>query len=164
MAADPIQPSADPDATILNASAELDKLEREYIAVNAASEDDERLSEISDAQTPWVELLTETGAKTIAGIQAKARSLALWEPSLVKATAGDTGRLLTSSILADLLRDVRPPGQLFGRQRRRLRYHRPTPRSSQPVRTCAISGDSATRSRRSISRHSRCSAGCIATR
>ncbi|MGI4797617.1 MAG: hypothetical protein ACRYG8_26945 [Janthinobacterium lividum] len=96
-------PAIGSDAGILAACASLDALEREYAAVSLADEDSPRLNEISVAQAPLVSLLSQTKAETFEGIQAKARSLALWDSNLLAPRTGDPSSVLTGAILLDLV-------------------------------------------------------------
>lgn len=91
------------DIAIISACAQFDALEREYAAVNLANEDSPRLDEIYAAQSPLVGLIGRTAATTAEGVRAKARSLALWDSSLMAEGTGDAGKVLMGSILRDLL-------------------------------------------------------------
>ena len=91
------------DAEIHAACTALDKLEHEYRALAEVDDQSTRQDEISEEQRPFIEILSNTRARTIAGIQAKARSLVLWAPDLLVDAGGDMIEDMTSSVLEDLI-------------------------------------------------------------
>ncbi len=109
-----VQPVAavSPDADLLAACAAFDELERAYIATyagcpetgpewDAAETVRERLS---DAQDPLVDRICDLRAVTREGQAARARSLALWAPDVVKEGGADPIARLTTAIVRDLIR------------------------------------------------------------
>ena len=99
-----------PDAELLEACAAFDALERAYIAAGGdyapgSPEEDKSEAErarLSDAQEPLVDRICDLHAMTREGQVARARSLALWDPELMK-PQNDTGGWLTQAIVRDLL-------------------------------------------------------------
>ncbi len=85
-------PDAPDDAELIAFCAELDVLEREYLATDFAAKpyspaDDQAEAErdrIADAQAPIVDAICARPPQTTAGAMAVARSLALWDGDLFR--------------------------------------------------------------------------------
>jgi hypothetical protein len=68
-------------------------------------DDDERdavVDPLREQQRPIENRICDLPAKTIEGIQAKARNIALWAPDLLTETNGYTDKKFVASILRDL--------------------------------------------------------------
>jgi len=84
--------SAHPDAEVIALCAELDMLERQYLATdfgakpNSPADDhaEAERSRIADAQAPIVDAICARPPQTTAGAVAVARSLALWDGDLFR--------------------------------------------------------------------------------
>ncbi len=106
-----VKPLASPDAELLEACAEFDRLRRAYINCGGDYEPgslEDEAAEIdrdclSAAQEPLVGRICELRAVTHEGQVARARSLALWDAELLTPGGGDTGMCLTAAIVRDLL-------------------------------------------------------------
>ena len=100
-----------PDAALLAVCAEFDMWERRLLATDfqaesgtpaacAARIEQERCL---DAQDPLVARMCDLRAVTLEGQRARARSLALWDPELMRPFCPDAGDYLVAAIVRDLL-------------------------------------------------------------
>jgi hypothetical protein len=103
---------ASPDADLITFCAQLDALEREYLATDFAADygtpaDDAAEAErerIAGAQDPVVDAICASPPCTPAGAVAVARSLALWDAELLK--KGGEGHCTDDRLLAALVRGL----------------------------------------------------------
>ncbi len=114
LAVAPVAPtmSAHPDAALIALCAQLDALEREYLATDFGAmphtpADDHAEAErdrIADAQAPVVNAICAQPPQTTAGAVAVARSLALWDGDLFRQGGpdGDINQRLVAALVRGL--------------------------------------------------------------
>ena len=101
---------AHPDAELLAACAEFDRLERGYLALGFGYDEETpegasieaEQSRLAEEQELLVDRICELRAVTREGQAARARSLALWDAELMKPQYDIAGRL-TQAIVRDLI-------------------------------------------------------------
>jgi hypothetical protein len=106
--------SANPDATLIAACAEFDRLERQcfglfYGPARITDEDqrDDAMTLISEAQKPSWNVICSTQAKTLEGLRAKAQTVAMEDLELFPALRQDMDSAFTNfSLQASLMLDV----------------------------------------------------------
>lgn len=105
-------PSVHPDAELIALCAQLDALERAYLATDFAADDDTPAGDaaeaererIAAAQEPIVDAICASPPLTPAGAVAVAHSLALWDAELLK--KGGRGHCTDDRLLAALVRGL----------------------------------------------------------
>ena len=105
-----------PDAKLLTLCARFDEIERQSQSyyrggVNHIVDDDERDAVLEPIREPLdnlAEKMTAIRAQTPEGQIARARSLLLWAPDLVRRGDGDIGQILMHGVLRDLVKGTEP--------------------------------------------------------
>jgi len=105
-------PDAPDDAELIALCAQLDALEREFIATDgsakpytaAADHAEAEQARITDAQAPIVDAICAKPPQTVAGAVAVAHSLALWDGELFRngGPDGDTNDRLVAALVGGL--------------------------------------------------------------
>jgi len=105
----PVAAAPDPDADLLAVCAEFDAVEHRR---NAMFDDDTLTDEanaaIREEQEPLVDRLCEMRATTIKGMQARARSLVLYDDAVMERHTVYTNDRLVAAVLRDLIEEASP--------------------------------------------------------
>ena len=111
-AAAPAPAAPNPDADLIALCAQLDALERAYLATDFAADDhtpagnaaEAERERIAAAQEPIVDAICASPPRTLAGAAALAHSLALWDAELFK--KGGEGHCTDDRLIVALVRGL----------------------------------------------------------